>query len=106
MNFSYHLEASHQLHKGEQKYKDLLSTCQIIPNCYTQKINGRVVELTGEELERAVEEFGNTVDKQNEILQNLRNMRDNLKEVTEELAEASDEKEIEKKKVIEDLKTT
>lgn len=97
MNLPFHLQNAHKLKKGSEDYIDKLN-CEVIPKCYTKKVNGYFIELQGEEMKTAIESNGELIDKQQEILGKLRKLRDDVKTAGEELKSAELDEETVKKK--------
>ena len=82
-NLTSHLKSTHKMTRitHPEQYDALIKDSEVIPKCYTRKINNRHVMLEGEDLSMAMRENESTVEEHSEVNRNLKALRDTRDEL-------------------------
>lgn len=59
-NMSDHIRNKHRIELSHPKYNHYVRDCEVVPKCYTEKVDGKIVMLTGDKMEEAKVKFDRT----------------------------------------------
>lgn len=90
-NLGQHLLSFHDV--ANDTYNEIMKTATVMPSCFTKKLNGKNIPLSGNELKAAEEQFGPQIRKQTETLEGLKTSRIKIAELRADIRNGSDKKE-------------
>ena len=98
MNMTDHLQHAHKMKKTDPDYEKFVTTCKIVPRCYTKIVKGKATMLGDQFLEEARDKQKDIIVHQHQMWNNLKNLRKEMEDTSERIKLKPTEEDKEKLK--------